>query len=770
MANKYFVSTILFLVVLFFGQAAFAQGADEMLVENADIQYGFGSKRDAGEIYRNAVEINPSNVRANYMAGICYLETITKEKALKYLLKAYELDPNVSPDILNLIATAYHLGEKFDKAIAFYEYYKEDVKVKTGTVYNRDKANRIISETNKKINECKNGKDLLRKPVYVKIESVGTGINSEDPEYAPAINRDETIMIFTGRRDPNMSPLKDRDNMFFEDMYISRKVGNEWSPLENLSVINSPYHEASISLSADGKQLLLYKDENAGDIYVSNQLKDGKWSTPKSIGNNVNTEFKESSASISPDGKLLFFSSDRPGGQGGMDIYVSPLLSGNKWGAPTNLGPKINTEFNDESPVLDYDGKTLYFSSKGHKGMGGYDIFKSEFDSTRNEWTEPVNLGYPINTPDNDTYFVTTADGKRAYYASVKDHLGVGDLDIFMLSEPKNAADSLLALQQMKKKPDPAANEIKALEELIASRMGKPAPNEDQLVQATPPPAPAKPAPAPVQQAVASNQPAPAPVKEAPKPAPKAELPVKAAVAAEPVAKAEPVSKPVAPVKEAPVAPAKPVVQPITFKVTVTDQEGNLIDATVQLSEATTNAPVALAPVEKGRYSGSLTDLKQKRYNLSVEKEGYMFRNIPVAAPAATVNPQELSREVVLARVSDSRGVKTILRNIYFDFDRVTLKSESFPELAKLERMLKENGSIVVEIAGHTDKLGSTAYNNALSQKRAEAIVKYLISKGIEPERLKPVGYGAQRPLASNDDEQDGRELNRRSEFEIISQ
>ncbi len=758
MANKYFVSTFFFLSLLFFSQLAYAQAADELLVENADMQYGFGSKRDAGEIYRNAVEINPSNVRANYMAGICYLETITKEKALKYLLKAYELDPNVSPDILNLIATAYHLGEKFDKAIAFYEYYKEDVKAKTGTVYNKDKANRIASETNKKIAECRNGKDLIRKPVYVKIESVGNGINSEEPEYAPAINRDETIMIFTGRRDPNISPLKDRDNMFFEDMYISRKVGNQWSALENLSVINTPYHEASISLSADGKQLLLYKDENAGDIYVSNQTKDGKWSSPKSIGSNVNTEFKESSASISPDGKLLFFSSDRPGGYGGMDIYVSPLLSGNKWGAPTNLGPKINTEFNDESPVLDYDGKTLYFSSKGHKGMGGYDIFKSEFDSTRNEWAEPVNLGYPINTPDNDTYFITTADGKRAYYASVKDHLGVGDLDIFMLSEPKTAADSLLAEQQLKKKADPNAKEIKELEELIASKMGKKAPDDDQLVQNTPPAAPVK--PAPVQQAIASNQVAPKKeeaAKEAPKPAAsKAIVPAKTVAAAEVVAK--------------PAAPAKPTAQPISFKVTVTDQEGNPLEATVQLTEATSNAPVALSPLEKGLYSGSFSDLKQKRYNLSVEKEGYVFRNIPISVPAATVNAQELTREIVLARVSDSRGVKTILRNIYFDFDRVTLKSESFPELAKLERMLKENASIVVEIGGHTDKIGSTAYNNALSQKRAEAIVKYLIGKGISPDRLKAVGYGAQRPLASNDDEQDGRELNRRSEFEIISQ
>jgi outer membrane protein OmpA-like peptidoglycan-associated protein len=726
MANKYLLVLFFFCLTLS-THYTLAQTSQDMIdiakvqVEEADNIYAFGDKRSAGELYREAAKSDPNNIRAQFMAGMSYLETIRKERALKYLLKAYYLDPNVSPDILFLIAKAYHLGEQFDKASHFYELYRIDVQSKVGTVYNKNKAASITRTVNKKLNECANGKILKSNPIYIKIESVGSNINSADPEYAPAISADESVMIFTGRRSENVNNLKDNDNMFFEEIFMSTKNGDSWGALENINSINTPTHDASIGLSADGKTLLLYKDVNGGDIFISTYGKDKKWSKPKSISNQVNSGYKESSASISPDGQLLFFASDRPGGFGGIDIYVSPKLSGDKWGSPSNLGPNINTEFDDDSPVLDFNGKSLYFSSKGHNGMGEYDLFKSEFDSTTNQWSGPVNLGYPINTPDNDTYYVISSDGKRAYYASVKDDLGDGDLDIFMLTVPENEADSTLAMKQMKKKVTEDEAEIKMLEKLLALNF-----KEDvQVAQHLPKKEPAK---------LASTETVPA---------------------------KDNTKKQTAEVKTPPVA------QPISFTVVVKGPDGQPIDATVQLVDATSNLPVDFDNTSTGTYTVQLKDNKQRRYTLSVEKEGYMFKNIPLTIPAASANAQNLTRNITLDRISV--GLKSILRNIYFDFDQVTLKSESFAELTKIEKVMRENNSIIVEIAGHTDKVGTSAYNRYLSKQRAEAVVKYLVNKGIPASRFKAVGYGSGKPMASNDDEQEGRELNRRTEFEVLS-
>src|SRR5690606_24474694 len=217
--------------------------------------------------------------------------------------------------------------------------------------------------------------------------------------------------------------------------------------------INNAYHNSNLAISADVSTLFLFNDEGNGDIYFSDLI-DGKWSVPQPLPGIINSSFQEKSITISSDEKTLYFSSDRPGGYGGLDIYKATLDSKGDWSNVKNLGPIINTEFDDDGPFIDYDGVTFYFSSKGHKGMGGHDIFKSVFNPQSNEWSEPQNLGYPINTPDDDIYFVASPkDDKRAYYSSVRED-GMGYTDIYMITVPEGLKSEPIASNKPVDVPD----------------------------------------------------------------------------------------------------------------------------------------------------------------------------------------------------------------------------------------------------------------------------------------------------------------------------
>lgn len=415
---------------------AFSQqggAVDAQLVALGDELYNFGDANDALDLYLQALENNPKNVRANYMAGKCYLETFDKHKSVPFLLKAYELNKNISPDILYKIGMGYQFGADFDKAIKYFTLHKENLtpskleKMQTGFSDEQTLCER-------RIYECKNGLEYYTNPKNFEIKNLGNIINSEYAEYAPAITSDQKLMIFTSRREGGVGKNKDVDNEYFEDIWYSRKVNGEWLRPKNVGKnINTESHDASIGFSPDGKILFVYKPDNGGDIYFSTQINDSTWGSPQNLGNAINSKYAEPSVCISSDGNTLLFASDRPGGVGRKDLYMSKKLNDGRWGKPQNLGSMINTIYDEDSPYLDLDGKTLYFSSRGHKGMGGYDVYKTVWDATLNKWSSPENLGYPINSPDDDIYFVISGDGKTGYYASAKEG-GLGKNDIYSIS------------------------------------------------------------------------------------------------------------------------------------------------------------------------------------------------------------------------------------------------------------------------------------------------------------------------------------------------
>ncbi len=386
----------------------------------------------AKELYIQAADLDPTNLRANWMAGSLYMETINKDQALTYLLRIQEQKPNYRFDLLYHIGRAYHYGLDFDNALSYYERYKKKV---LGDRSYRGMDRVMPQVVSRRILECNNGKEIINKPSQYSIIPIGEEINSVWPDYAPVLNKNGDVMIFTSRRqEDNTSPNVDKDNFYFEDVFISRKVGGKWSPAKNIGPpINTEYHDANIALSADGSRLYLYKDTGAGDIYYSDF--DGQnWSEPEFLTSKINsTIYSENSLTETSSPDIVFYTSSRPGNEGGIDIYYCTKDDkGKDWYKSKSLGAVINTPGDEDSPFLAYDGKTLYFSSTGHKGYGGYDIFKSVYDSLTEEWSIPENLGYPVNTPDDEIYFNVSPDQRTGYYASVREG-GLGFTDIFMV-------------------------------------------------------------------------------------------------------------------------------------------------------------------------------------------------------------------------------------------------------------------------------------------------------------------------------------------------
>src|SRR5258706_11107514 len=634
---------------------------------------------DARDIMVVAANFDTTNIKSNFDAGHMHLLTINKDFAIKFFLRIYRQNPAYRFDLEYWIGKAYHFGLDFDNAITYYSRYRAKLVRQPGYA-GKDKVE--LKEVERNIIECNNGKELVAHPKNFSIVNIGAEINSEFDDYAPVLSENGNEIVFTTRRrDGNSFENVADDNKPYEDIFTATRTRGAWSKAKNIGpIINTKFNNSNLSLSPDGGTLFLYNDDGNGDIYFSLRLKDRSWGVPEPLAGLINSTYKESSVSITKDGNKLYFASERPGGSGGSDIYVCTRDSKGEWTRVKNLGTTINTEYDEDGPFIDYDGKTLFFSSKGRNGMGGFDIFKSTLlDPDRNEWSDPTNLGYPINTPDNDIYFVSSSDGKKAYYSSTRED-GFGYDDIYEITVPEDP----------KKEP------------VVAAKDPEPAKEE--------------------------------PKKEEPK-------------------------------KEQPKKEEPKKVEPYKYVVTVVDADTQTpLEAKVRLQGFKYNVMVGVVNQGNGVYEFSITTSGPKDYRISAERTGYVFVNeatridgVPGKSKTKTVKMRKL---VV--------GVSSVLRNIYFDFSMSILKKESYSELNKLEGMMRQNEGIRVEISGHTDSYGSKLKNKLLSLHRADAVRSFLTSKGIDRRLVASAGYGEDKPLASNDDEKEGRELNRRVEFKVL--
>ena len=401
-------------------------------------------------LYKN----DKNNANLNYNIGVALLNASDQQKrkeALPYLeVASKNVSPNYTPyshredkapvDAWYYLAKAQHNEYKFQEAITSFEKFKTYI----------NKKHYLWGEIEKNIQMAEYAQKAISNPVNIESINLGGKLNSSYPEYGPVVRIDESALYFTSRRlredSSNANYFDQTDGMYYEDIYVSFNDNGEWSAARPLN-INTDGHESTVNLSVDGQTLYIYKDVNGnGGLYKSELENDSAgietWSTPEKLGSDINTKYHETHVAISPDQRTLYFVSNREDGKGGKDIYYCKLLPTGNWALSQNIGEVINTQYDEDGVFMHPDGKTLYFSSNGHQSMGGYDIMYSTLGDSG--WSEPKNIGYPVNTVDDDVFFVTTPDGKRAYYSSFKKE-GFGEKDIYMI-ELLDAEESALTL------------------------------------------------------------------------------------------------------------------------------------------------------------------------------------------------------------------------------------------------------------------------------------------------------------------------------------
>lgn len=425
---------MLILLSLFIGLATYAQIMDKVkielkLSEGKQKLYSY-NYRGALSLYREVISIDKNNASANFGIAQCQSGLQNYKLSLKYALKAKELDEKVDNELYYILGEAYHRTGELDKAKEAYEKFKIKLSARKQKEYEIDAL----------IKQIDYAKAAMKSPVDVEVTNLGININTSAPEYGASISSDGKTLIFTSRRSDTKGGNVDQqfDHQYYEDIYISNwdEERGEWEEAESAEGrLNTEYHDACLNISPDGKFIYVYRNipraTKSGDIYVSKKSKKGKWGSPKAIskGKEINSTYFESSASITADGNTLFFVSDRPGGKGLADIYVSKK-DGRNWGEPINIGDSINTEMDEKFVFVHPNGKTLFFSSQGHDNLGGYDIFVS--NHVDGKWSKPRNLGYPINTVGEEKTFSVTADGKTAYISSSYDD-SRGGYDIYQI-------------------------------------------------------------------------------------------------------------------------------------------------------------------------------------------------------------------------------------------------------------------------------------------------------------------------------------------------
>lgn len=512
-----------------------------------------------------------------------------------------------------------------------------------------------LPKIEKSINQCQYALEMMQHPVDFHPINLGSAINSAYSEYFPCITVDGETFLFTRRIPSTIHQGKEQ-----EDFYIAAKSDTGWLPSKPIGEpINSDWNEGAPTLSPDGQFLFFtacanmmreYGPDRDGygscDLFVCRRLGSG-WSDPVNIGSPINTANWESQPSFSSDGQTLYFIRGGRTRQNAddQDIYTSSLLKDGKWSTPQRLPDIINSKGKEESVFIHPDGHTLYFSSDGHPGMGGLDIFVSRL-SPNGEWSKPENLGYPINTYKDENSLLVSGDGKWGYFASDRPG-GLGKLDLYKFKLPESARPQQLTWLKGTVYDAKTMAKLEARFELIDLSTGK----------------------------------------------------------------------------------------------TVVESYSDPSD---------------------GHFLVALPSGKE--YALNVSKNGYLFfsDHFNLTGPATQNDP--FLRDIPLQPIIV--GETVILRNVFFDTDSYLLKDQSKTELLRLVELMNSNPKLKIELSGHTDNKGDNKHNQELSFNRAKAVFDFLMEQKIASDRISFKGYGETSPISTNETEE-GRALNRRTAFMV---
>ena len=394
------------------------------LLEKAKTAFKSGDFVKTKQLLAKIFAEDNSYAEAHIMQGEVYTVTLQPEKAAFHYNNAIKLLSNPAP-ILYFNAAAEELkSAQYGQALEHFSLF-----LTKGRSWDQE----LLQETQRGLEICRFAIEAVKNPVAFNPINMGPNVNSERDEYLAALTADEMELIFTVR-----VPRSEKTICAFcqteEDFYASHKENGKWQPRYPLAApINTGYNEGAQAISPDGRYLfytMCNADGGYGscDLYWSKRI-GNRWSRPRNMGNVVNTSGWESQPSIAPDGKTIYFASNNPKGYGGVDIWKTEMLEEGIFSEPVNLGPVINTKKDDTAPFIHPDGRTLYFASDGRPGMGGKDLYYSVL-LENNNWSEPVNLGYPINTQADEINILISASGTTAYFSSDKAG-GYGGLDLY---------------------------------------------------------------------------------------------------------------------------------------------------------------------------------------------------------------------------------------------------------------------------------------------------------------------------------------------------
>ncbi|HRN35562.1 MAG TPA: hypothetical protein PLV70_02340 [Flavobacteriales bacterium] len=421
------------------GNASAQQGYSRSqynLLDEARTLLDAGQWSDAYRIYKRLVNVDTTFAETYYGIGMCEMNMPEKRPSATARFETAVRHGHV--EAMYQLALARHRQQRFSDEIGLLEQYRNERR--------REVSN---TEVDRQIATAQTARSLQADPVHLRIRNLGTAINSPSHDYCPIITADGNTLYFTSRRAGTMGGAKDAAGQFYEDIYTATRTDGVWGRATNLQApVNSSMQDATVGLSADGNEMIIYRASDGmpdGDLYIT-QRAQGHWGDPQRMTGKINTKYHEPSATISADGSEIYFTSDRPGGFGGRDLYRIRRLPDGQWSEPLNLGASINTPYDEDAPFLHSDGTTLFFSSNGHNTMGGFDIFKAALmDPDMNVWDEPVNMGYPLNTVNDDIYFSLSEDGRTGFFSSERND-GIGGQDIYEVVFPVNQVEYLLVL------------------------------------------------------------------------------------------------------------------------------------------------------------------------------------------------------------------------------------------------------------------------------------------------------------------------------------
>jgi len=391
-------------------------------IQEADKLFA-GKMYNAARIaYQKLFDNDKNNIELNYKIALCYINMPGYKLKAKPYLDFLVKQPTYDKQAMFYLAKIHQIEHNFDLAIATYNKFIALASSKAA-----DKAYREI-ET------CRNAIVAVRQPVDVIIENLGKDVNSENDDFFPYVSANESILIFSSNRKGTTANIITPDLQPNTDVFACEVKSGKWQKAKNAGEhVNTMFNEKCSFLSYNGDVLInrLEKSFNDGDLYYA-QIKNKKTKNTPFIAP-INSASIESSAYLKNDSTVIVFSSNRLGGYGGLDLWMSNRLPTGEWGVPTNLGPTINSRFNEDFPYSPDDLKTIFFSSEGYNSMGGFDIYKSAFDEVSNKWEAPKNIGYPINTPD-DNYTICFAGNKKTAYSTYARADAIGGLDIYKIS------------------------------------------------------------------------------------------------------------------------------------------------------------------------------------------------------------------------------------------------------------------------------------------------------------------------------------------------